>query len=322
MPTINYQLPPLLQQQTATSVNLPIRYNHLKLPFAQTTLTYRSGPWGMMISQHMDIAGHLYEEQYFEPLEDTEVLLTAPVSLLTLHCMLQGNVKTSCGIHLKEGKLCLHYIPAESKYTVTLRAGEKYRCFFITPVISFLEGFASDYEALDTIIRSQGTLHQMLPVRRFNIIELSKMKSSTLRGKAGMIYYGNRITDIILLYMEQLDLPISREVFLVDLYEKEIDALIIRIDTYPEEIFAVAALALQIGVSEHVLETAFKLKRGITLLLYVQQQRLKMAKHLLGVTNESIASIALSVGYADHSYFSKLFKRDTGSTPTDYKKSL
>jgi AraC-like DNA-binding protein len=325
MPAINYQLSPLLQQQTATSVNLPIRYNHLKLPFAQNILTYRSGPWGMMISQQMNIAGHLYEEHYFEPIEDVDVMMTTPISLLTLHCMLLGNVRANCGINLKEGKLSLHYIPAGSKHIVKLEAGEKYHCFFITPAIDFLEGFADDYAPLQTVIQAlqlQAPLHQMLAIRRFSITELNKMKSTMLRGKAAMIYYNNRITDIILLYLEQLDIPVSREVFLVDLYEKEIDALIIRIDTSPEEIFSVAELALQIGISSHILETAFKLKRGITLVLYVQQQRLKMAKHLLSVTNDSIASIALSVGYADHSYFTKLFKRDTGSTPSDYKKSL
>jgi len=165
----------------------------------------------------------------------------------------------------------------------------------------------------------------MLPVRRFSIPEhneLNKMKNSLLRGEAGIIYYSNRVTDIILSYLGQLDMPVSREAFLVDLYKKEIDALIVRIDASPEEIFPITELAFKMGISEHILETAFKLKCGTTLLLYVQQQRLKMARHLLCQTDNSISGIALTVGYADHSYFSRLFKRETGITPTDYRKSF
>jgi transcriptional regulator GlxA family with amidase domain len=163
----------------------------------------------------------------------------------------------------------------------------------------------------------------MLQVKHFTIAEyseLTKIKTSALRGKALNIYYSNRISDIILLYLEQLDMPISRETYLADLYGQEIDSLILRIETTPEEIFTVSELADKIGVSEHILETAFKLKRGTTLLLYVQQQRLKIAKQLLGGTSDTVACIALSVGYADQSYFSKLFKRQTGSTPSDYRK--
>lgn len=328
MSAITYLLSPLLQQQTAISVNLPVQYDHIKLPFANTLVTYSSGPWGVMINQQADIAGHIYEEQYFEPKSDVEVLFVAPKALLALQCMLLGNVKTSCGIHLKEGKLCLHYMPAGSKYAITLLAGKKYLCFYIIPKLHFLEEFTGDYTPLHVFIQAinlKGALHQMLPVRRFSITEhseLYKMKNSLLRGKAGIIYYSNRITDIILLYLEQLDMPVSREVFLADLYEKEIDALIVRIDTSPEEIFPITELAFKIGISEHILETAFKLKRGTTLLLYVQRQRLKMARYLLGQTNDSVSGIALTVGYADQSYFSKLFKRETGSTPSDYRKSI
>jgi AraC-like DNA-binding protein len=281
-----------------------------------------------MINQQVNIDDHIYEEQYFEPQLDIEVAFVAPKALLTLQCMLSGDIKTSCGIHLKEGKLCLHYMPGGRKYSMVLLAGEKYHCFYIIPKLHFLEEFAGDYAPLNVFIHaihSQVSFHQALPVRRFSMAEhneLSKMKTSMLRGKAAIIYYGNRITDIILLYLEQLDMPVSRENFLVDLYEKEIEALIVKIDASPEEIFPVTELAFKIGISERILETAFKLKRGTTLLLYVQQQRLKAARHLLSITDDSVAHIALSVGYADQSYFSKIFKRETGITPRDYRRSF
>ncbi|SFE17715.1 AraC-type DNA-binding protein [Chitinophaga sp. CF118] len=330
MSTITYQLSPFLQQQTTTLITLPDSYDQIRLPFDNTNITYSSGSWGVMINQCADIEGHIYEEQYFEPLEDMEVSIIISKPLLALHCMLNGNIKIkqACGddIDLKEGKQCLHYIPSTGSCYMILLAGEKYHYFYIIPDIHFLEGFANDYIPLQLSIQAINThspVHQMLPVKRLSIAEhseLSKMKTCLLRGNARIAYYNNRISDIILLYLEQLDLPVSRDLFLVDLYEKEINALLIRIETSPEELFPVAALAYQIGVSEHTLETAFKLKRGTTLLLYVQQQRLNVAKQLLSGTDETIAGVAFKVGYADQSYFSKLFKRETGSTPSDYRK--
>jgi AraC-like DNA-binding protein len=330
MSAITYQLPSLEQQQTATSDIIPDIYNHMRLPLVDVTVVYSSGPWGVMINQCVKIAGYVYEEQYFEPVVDIDIRLFTKRSLLTLHTMLDGNIKVRqegvCGIHLKEGKLRLHYLPSAGRYTMTLQGGKKYHYFYIIPPLSVLKRFAVDYAPLNSsieAIRSHSLIHQMLQIKHFTIAEyseLSKMKTSTLRGKALNIYYGNRISDIILLYLEQLDQPISRETFLANLYGEEIDALILRIDTAPEEIFTVTELADKIGISEHILETAFKLKRGTTLLLYVQQQRLKIAKQLLGGTSESVACIALSVGYADQSYFSKLFKRQTGSTPSNYRK--
>lgn len=330
MSRITYQLSPHLHHQTATSDIVPEKYAYIKLPFADTNLKCDSGPWGMMINQWANIAGHIYEEQYFELLKDIEVSIVTNEPFLALHCMLDGNLKVrhplSNDINLKKGKLCLHYVPATEGCSMTLMAGEKYHYFYIVPDIHFLTSLINDYEPLQSsiqAIRSNAPEHRMLAIKRLSLpehAELTKMKTSMLRGEALITYHRNRISDIILLYLEQLDLPMSRETFLAGLYEKEIDALMVRIETCPEEMFPVSELALGIGISKHTLETAFKLKRGTTLLLYVQQQRIRVAKQLLGTTEEAIAGIALKVGYADQSYFTRLFKRETGSTPSDYRR--
>ena len=330
MSRITYQLSPHLHHQTATSDTVPDKYTYIKLPFADANLTYDSGPWGTMINQWANIADHIYEEQYFEPLEDMEVFIVTNEPFLALHCMLDGNLNVrhplSNNINLKKGRLCLHYVPATEGCSMTLLAGEKYHYFYIVPDIHFLALMTNDYEPLQSsiqAIRSNAPEHKMLAIKRLSVsehAELTKMKTSMLRGEALITYHSNRISDLILLYLEQLDLPVSREVFLAGLYEKEIDALMVRIETNPEEMFPVSELALQIGISNHTLETAFKLRRGTTLLLYVQQQRIRMAKQLLSTTGEAIAGIALKVGYADQSYFARLFKRETGSTPSDYRK--
>jgi transcriptional regulator GlxA family with amidase domain len=49
------------------------------------------------------------------------------------------------------------------------------------------------------------------------------------------------------------------------------------------------------------------------------QIRLEKAAQLLVTTTDTIQSIALSAGFHDHAYFTKLFKRAYNKTPKTYR---
>ncbi|MBO5347344.1 MAG: helix-turn-helix domain-containing protein, partial [Lachnospiraceae bacterium] len=49
-------------------------------------------------------------------------------------------------------------------------------------------------------------------------------------------------------------------------------------------------------------------------------KRLSMAKNLLISSNLPISEISEMIGYDNPLYFSRLFKKHTGMTPTEYKK--
>ena len=53
---------------------------------------------------------------------------------------------------------------------------------------------------------------------------------------------------------------------------------------------------------------------------YLMHVRLEQAKRLLEGSDIRIADVAAQVGYADQFYFSRLFKRATGITPSDYRR--
>lgn len=65
----------------------------------------------------------------------------------------------------------------------------------------------------------------------------------------------------------------------------------------------------------------FTQQTGQCLSDYIISERIEKAKQLLKTTNMPVARVAIGVGYNNISYFSRLFKRETGMTPQKYRKS-
>lgn len=63
----------------------------------------------------------------------------------------------------------------------------------------------------------------------------------------------------------------------------------------------------------------FKKETGISFKNYIIHRRIEAAKELLGTTNLPINTISDNVGYANYSYFTRLFKKVTDMTPIEYR---
>jgi len=61
---------------------------------------------------------------------------------------------------------------------------------------------------------------------------------------------------------------------------------------------------------------------GMGITEYIRSLRVKRAQDLLLNTNEQISTVAAAVGIHDYNYFTKVFKRETGLTPSQYRKNL
>jgi len=59
----------------------------------------------------------------------------------------------------------------------------------------------------------------------------------------------------------------------------------------------------------------------ITIFLIIQRYRINMAKTALKNTQKSITEIALEVGFSESGYFSRLFRREVGMSPDQYRRS-
>lgn len=72
-------------------------------------------------------------------------------------------------------------------------------------------------------------------------------------------------------------------------------------------------------MSRSVLYSKIKTAVGMTPVDFVRHIRLLRAQKLINDTDQSLTQIAYSVGFSDPKYFSKVFKREMGVTPSEYR---
>ncbi|MBD2868593.1 response regulator [Paenibacillus arenilitoris] len=81
---------------------------------------------------------------------------------------------------------------------------------------------------------------------------------------------------------------------------------------------SVADYAKRVHLSPSYFANLFKKVTGQAVMQFVLNERMERAKLLLA-GNDSIQEVAEAVGYEDRSYFSEVFKKQTGMTPKDFK---
>ncbi len=78
-------------------------------------------------------------------------------------------------------------------------------------------------------------------------------------------------------------------------------------------------LAAAVGVSESYLSQIFHQEMGVSLWEFLNRLRIQQARTLLRTGDETVTEIALRVGFNDSAYFSRVFRRLTGCSPSTYR---
>ena len=91
------------------------------------------------------------------------------------------------------------------------------------------------------------------------------------------------------------------------------------LENYTSSVINVADIANYAGISEVHLRRIFKSATNTTPIKYINYLRLEKAKNMLINSNYSVNEIALLVGFEDAYYFSRIFKKEFGISPSEYK---
>ncbi len=91
---------------------------------------------------------------------------------------------------------------------------------------------------------------------------------------------------------------------------------------YNDPKLSLAGIAAKLGYDAKYLSYLFKVKNGINFSDYLRNLRVKHAAFLFEEGVESVKSVAVLSGFDDPLYFSKVFKREIGITPSAYIKKV
>jgi YesN/AraC family two-component response regulator len=83
--------------------------------------------------------------------------------------------------------------------------------------------------------------------------------------------------------------------------------------------FTVPDIAKELNFNPQYLMRAFKNKTGLSIVDYITQARMETGKHILKDTKIPIKDVAFMVGYSDYAYFTRVFKKECGVSPTEYR---
>ncbi len=92
------------------------------------------------------------------------------------------------------------------------------------------------------------------------------------------------------------------------------------VDHHYMEKISLEEVAKHVGLNASYFSNLFKKECDKTFVNYLMEVRLNQAKELLRTTNDTIISIAESVGYTDSRYFSQCFEKVIGMKPSLFRK--
>ncbi len=79
-------------------------------------------------------------------------------------------------------------------------------------------------------------------------------------------------------------------------------------------------VAKEVNISPNYLSAIFSQEVGQTLIEYITFKRIEKAKHMLRQDDKRLNEVAFDVGYKDSRYFSFVFKKSSGCTPSEYRR--
>lgn len=91
-------------------------------------------------------------------------------------------------------------------------------------------------------------------------------------------------------------------------------------ERYYDESISLDIVAKKVNISPNYLSAIFSQEVGQTLIEYITSKRIDKAKNMLRQADKRLGEIAFAVGYKDPHYFSFVFRKVTGCTPSEYRK--
>ncbi|MGN0527303.1 MAG: helix-turn-helix domain-containing protein [Acutalibacteraceae bacterium] len=104
--------------------------------------------------------------------------------------------------------------------------------------------------------------------------------------------------------------------------ERTITGLTRYLQEHLSEEMSLAVLSEEFHLNAQYISQLFKNEIGVNFLTYLTNIRIEKAKRLLLSTSLSVAEVAEQSGYGDYRVFTKVFKKNEGITPSQYRRDF
>jgi AraC family transcriptional regulator len=152
----------------------------------------------------------------------------------------------------------------------------------------------------------------------------AKLKSAIENGQAKRTLYLSALSNVLALELSRSDHNAARDTSLnrggLASWQKR--AVVGYIEEHLGEQISLGTLAQLARLSQHHFCRAFKQSFGVPPHHYHVQRRIEQAKLLLADRSISITDIGFTLGYSQTSSFSVAFRKNTGWTPSEYRREF
>lgn len=94
------------------------------------------------------------------------------------------------------------------------------------------------------------------------------------------------------------------------------------INAHISEELSLEEVAEKMGLAPTYFSYMFKKMTNETFVQYRMKKRIELAKKLLELPHYKVVDVGMTIGYQNYPYFTKIFKKMTGCSPTEYRSML
>lgn len=150
---------------------------------------------------------------------------------------------------------------------------------------------------------------------------LRRTLDETLEDRPGGSALVEQLTSLLFMEVVQRQLESNPSGWLGALSDPVLSRVLQLIHQQPAETWTVQSLARRAGTSRSVMAERFVDTVGISPIKYLTNWRLELAAARLLDSHDSIAEIAIDIGYASEASFNRAFKRHVGAPPAAWRTS-
>ena len=199
--------------------------------------------------------------------------------------------------------------------------GENRMSFAFQKITEFLDRCRKDHvppaNAIQSCIRLLGSLEYQIPGGTSPVHEqLADLADSMRKAR-----HAEELAGFVASALPLIFSPNTKEISKPPL-SIEISQAVSFIEDHYDSKISLTDIADYVGLSSSYLCRVFKEETGVNINTYINNLRMAKAVRLLEDKNYYIKEVAISVGFDDQLYFSRLFKKYYGVTPSQYRAAV